>query len=123
MAKEQERQLHRRQIKLANFLSNARPGNPEPEIPSGDYTLALGRARVMLCAEELLEASQYAITLLGMLSYEQFSAGGARPAREKLLDTVMNATGTIFDSRSLFDKCADDVKRSILLSPVTAGTD
>ena len=120
---QQERQLQRRQIKLANFLSNGGPGNPEREIPSGDYALALRRARVMLCADELLEASRYAITLLGMLSYEQFSAGGARPAQEKLLNAVMNATEGIFDSRSLFEKCADDVKRSILLSPVTAGTD
>jgi hypothetical protein len=73
-------------------------------------------ARVMLCAPELLEACKYSVTLLGGLSTEQFSAGGDRPARERLLEAIVNATNGSFNSQVLREKIDDDVRRAILVN-------
>jgi hypothetical protein len=108
-----ERQFERKVARLAKLLCYRRAGEPEKV----DWE-ALREARLMLSARELLEACQYSLTLLGQLSSEQFSAGGDRPAREKLLKAIENAnsgSGT-FNSLVLMERCAEDVRRAILVN-------
>jgi hypothetical protein len=113
---ETERQFERKQAKLAKFLRNRKPGVPEPEIPTDEDMAAWHMARVMLSASELLEACKYNATLLGGLSTEQFAAGGDRPAREKLLEAIVKATDGAFNSQALMERCAEDVRRAILVN-------
>ena len=103
-----------KQARLARFLLGRDPSRSEPDFMSDEYTAALRKARVMLCAEELLEAAEYSWTLLGGLSTPQFTASGDSPARDVLLNAITNAIDGGYDSNALRTRCAEDVRRAIL---------
>lgn len=76
------------------------------------------RATIMLCAEDLLDAAQYAVTLLGRLTSEDFAAGGDRPAREKLQEAINNATEWVHLDPRRFEKTVDEEVRDAVLNNV-----
>jgi hypothetical protein len=98
-----------RQSKLATFLKG---GRPTGEDPTDEDMRKWYEARTMLCAPDLLEACEYALTLISMLSTEDFSAGGDRPARTKLAEAIDKAKeGTRrAEEQTLERRCAEDIK-------------
>jgi hypothetical protein len=109
---EEDALFEEEQSKLAGFLR----GQPlTAEITDQDLA-AWHKARVMLSAPELLQACEYALTLLRGLSTEEFSAGGDRPARDRLAVAICSAKDGDRAPESLVSRCAEDVKEAIRLN-------
>ena len=84
-------ELEKQAADLSPFLSGRTPKDIH-DVTTFD-SKCFKRAHVMLCAEDLLEAAKYALTLLQRLSTEDFAAGGDKPAREKLKAAITNRSG------------------------------
>lgn len=93
-------------------------GKDFQEVTKGEFVLetrrmAWRRAKVMLSAEALLDACEFALTTLASLSSEDFSAGGDKQARHVLQNAFELATDSQFDPYKRFDECATAVRSSI----------
>ncbi len=104
-------EFEERQSKLADFLR----GRPCSADPTDEDMQAWYTARTMLRAPELLDACEYALTLIRSLSSEDFIAGGDKPARERLAEAVALAKeGTRKrDEEALLARCSADVREAI----------
>ena len=102
-------EYEQRASELARFLAG---GSQDRKVLSDCFK----KAWVMLFAEELLKASQYASTLLAGLSTDDFAAGGDKPARMRLYLAIQNAGewGPYIIKASLEKVCAEDVRSAIL---------
>src|ERR1017187_5034618 len=101
-------EYEQRASELARFLAG---GSQDRKVLSDCFK----KAWVMLFAEELLKASQYASTLLAGLSTDDFAAGGDKPARMRLYLAIQNAGewGPYIIKASLEKVCAEDVRNAI----------
>jgi hypothetical protein len=97
-----------RQARLADFLRGGRFFDE----PADEWDMA----RTMLLAQELLDAGEYALTLICSLSTEDFAAGGDRPARDRLADVIAKAKGGVSIRDSVVARCAIDVREAIRLN-------
>jgi len=113
---EERYEFEKRQARLTDFLTGSRAPEGFSDPRWKPRLRMWHQARAMLTAPELLEACQYALTLLGGLASEDFAAGGDRPAREKLLNAISLATDGQFDSQALAQRCAGDVREAIVVN-------
>jgi hypothetical protein len=100
-----------RQAKLAAFLK----GKPIEEEPSEEDFQNWNAARVMLRGPELLQACEYALTVISMISSEEFTAGGDKPARLMLEEAIAKAKDGIDreEQQSLETRCAQDIRHAV----------
>ncbi|PWT99841.1 MAG: hypothetical protein C5B51_26380 [Terriglobia bacterium] len=71
------------------------------------------KARTMLKPDQLLDACEFALTLIAHLSTDEFAAGGDRPARERLLRAIQSATDGTFDHYARQRECRHAVIESL----------
>jgi hypothetical protein len=103
------------QSKLAKFLLGSIVS------PSDDERLrAWNRAHVMLRAEELLDACEFALTTMQMISSEQFTGGGDAIARDRLAIAIQRA-GQPFTSVKRERECRRGIEESIRLAQERQG--
>jgi hypothetical protein len=105
-----------RRGRLADFLR----GRPCPDNPTDEDMQAWYTARMMLLAPEIVEAAEYALTLIRALTSEEFAAGGDKPARDRLADVIAQAKGEVSIPDSLVVQCAADIREAIRLNQALA---
>ena len=99
--------LHGRPIKADTFDDN-------------EYMACWRRARIMLKAQELFDACEFALTTFGGLTSEEFAQGGDRIAREHLYTAIASANEDEgFNSQRRSKECRDAVRRSIEINRAT----
>jgi hypothetical protein len=106
------------QAKLARFLAGT-GDKPLDLYTNEEHSAIWRRARVMLKAEKLLDACEFALTTLSGLSSEEFSAGGDRIARDRLVQAITEANEYGFDSQRRLRECREAVRSSIQINNAT----
>jgi hypothetical protein len=102
------------QSKLATFLAGRR--YRESDGIDDEYMAHYRRARIMLKAQELLEACEFALATLNSLSSDQFAQGGERIARDTLHEAIADANEEGFNSQRWSRECSEAIARSIQIN-------